>query len=355
MMRRPPRPHGGCAQAREGASRRGARSTHEDRRAAGRSDAARPPSHSEAPALDEQLLTFPDGFTLNRKLAHASSNGASAAAREGEIDWGSAEALAFASLLDEGTPIRLTGQDTRARNVQPPPPRVPRREHRRRSTSRCSTSTGAKASFEVYNSPLSEYACLGFEYGYSARAAECDGVLGSAVRRLRQRRADHHRPVHRAGAAKWGQTSRLTLLLPHGYEGAGPEHSSARIERFLQLSAEGNMRLANCSTAAQYFHLLRRQAQDRRSLPAGRHDAEVPAAQPRRLRHARRAADGRSARSSTIRAIPRRAATRSRAVALQREDLLRSDGEPALRRGEAYRDRARRAALAAADRRRSST
>ena len=92
-----------------------------------------------------------------------------------------------------------------------------------------------------------------------------------------------------AGAAKWGETTRLTMLLPHGYEGAGPEHSSARLERFLQLSAEGNIRVANCSTAAQYFHLLRRQAKSARSVSARRHDAEVAAAQPCRVRHARRA------------------------------------------------------------------
>jgi 2-oxoglutarate dehydrogenase E1 component len=118
----------------------------------------------------------------------------------------------------------------------------------------------AKASFEIYNSPLSEYACLGFEYGYG-------GVLPNALVLWEAQFGDFNNGAQiiidqfiAAGAAKWGQETRLTLLLPHGYEGAGPEHSSARLERFLQLSAEGNIRVANCSTAAQYFHLLRSQA-----------------------------------------------------------------------------------------------
>ncbi len=91
-----------------------------------------------------------------------------------------------------------------------------------------------------------------------------------------------------SGLAKWGQTSRLTLLLPHGYEGSGPEHSSARLERFLALAAEGNIRVANPTTPAQYFHLLRRQARDRQAAPADRDDAEVAAAPAAGDQHARR-------------------------------------------------------------------
>jgi 2-oxoglutarate dehydrogenase E1 component len=125
----------------------------------------------------------------------------------------------------------------------------------------------ATASFEIHNSPLSEEACVGFEYGYSVAAPEAlvaweaqfgDFVNGAQV-------AVDQFIV--SGLSKWGQTSRLTLLLPHGYEGNGPEHSSARLERFLQLAAQENIRIVNCTTAAQYFHLLRRQALDPSARP----------------------------------------------------------------------------------------
>jgi 2-oxoglutarate dehydrogenase E1 component len=116
------------------------------------------------------------------------------------------------------------------------------------------------APFELHNSPLSEQACLGFEYGYSMQAPDAlvlwEAQFGDFVNSA-QVIVDQFLV---SGLAKWGQTSRLSLLLPHGYEGSGPEHSSARIERFLQAAAEGNIRVANCTTAAQYFHLLRRQA-----------------------------------------------------------------------------------------------
>ena len=117
---------------------------------------------------------------------------------------------------------------------------------------------GAKASFEIHNSPLSEYACLGFEYGYSTEAPEAMVLWEAQFGDFNNGAQIIIDQFISAGAAKWGETTRLTMLLPHGYEGAGPEHSSARLERFLQLSAEGNIRVANCSTAAQYFHLLRR-------------------------------------------------------------------------------------------------
>jgi multifunctional 2-oxoglutarate metabolism enzyme len=125
----------------------------------------------------------------------------------------------------------------------------------------------AQAPFELHNSPLSEVACLGFEYGYSQEAPETlvlwEAQFGDFVNSA-QVIVDQFIV---SGLAKWGQTSRLTLLLPHGYEGSGPEHSSARLERFLTLAAEGNIRVANLTTPAQYFHLLRRQAKVAKQRP----------------------------------------------------------------------------------------
>jgi len=230
--------------------------------------------------LNEELLSIPDGFTVHPKLAKqlehrreafgsqpddAGAAPAGEAKREGII-WAHAEALAFASLLTEGIPIRLTGQDTERgtfsqRHLVLHDPKTGQ-EH-------CAMQhlPGALAPMELHNSPLSEAACLGFEYGYSQEGPETlvlwEAQFGDFVNGAQVIIDQFIAP----GLAKWGQTSRLTLLLPHGYEGSGPEHSSARLERFLQLAAEGNIRIANPTTPAQYFHLLRRQARIAKQRP----------------------------------------------------------------------------------------
>jgi len=217
-------------------------------------------ARDELQELNTRLLAVPDDFHINAKLKRQLDRRTKAFGdEEGPIDWAHAEALAFASLLVEGCPIRFTGQDSE------------RGTFSQRHLVLHDAETGARytplehlpratASFELHNSPLSEYAVLGFEYGYSVRApttlvlweAQFGDFANGAEIIIDQFIA--------AGLAKWGQTSRLTMLLPHGYEGQGPEHSSARLERYLAIAAEDNIRVANCSTPAQYFHLLRRQA-----------------------------------------------------------------------------------------------
>src|SRR5213595_798678 len=208
--------------------------------------------------LNEQLLLVPDGFTINPKLQKQLER-RRPALTEGQIEWAHAEALAFASLVAEGTAIRLTGQDTeRGTFSQRHLVLHDARDGRRHAP--IQNLPGARAPFELHNSPLSEFACLGFEYGYAAAAPETLVLWEAQFGDFTNGGEVIIDQFIIAGLAKWGQTSRLTLLLPHGYEGQGPEHSSARIERFLALGADGNIRIANCTTPAQYFHLLRRQA-----------------------------------------------------------------------------------------------
>jgi 2-oxoglutarate dehydrogenase E1 component len=184
----------------------------------------------------------------------------------GGINWAHAESLAFASLLTEGTPIRLTGQDVE-RGTFSQRHMVLHDAKTGQTICPIQSLPGALAPFELHNSPLSEVACLGFEYGYSQEAPETlvlwEAQFGDFVNAA-QVIVDQ---FISSGLAKWGQTSRLVLLLPHGYEGSGPEHSSGRLERFLTLASEGNMRVANVTTPAQYFHLIRRQARIAKQRP----------------------------------------------------------------------------------------
>ncbi len=210
-------------------------------------------------ALNQELLTWPKHFTPNPKLARTLQRRANTLGPEGGIDWGQAEALAFASILTDGTPIRLTGQDSQ-RGTFSHRHAVLHSQDGEEIYIPLQHLSGERASFSIYNSPLTETATLAFEYGYSVQTPE-SLVLWEAqygdFANVAQVIIDQ---FIASGRAKWRQPSSLVLLLPHGYEGQGPDHSSARLERYLQLAAEDNWRVANCSTAAQYFHLLRLQA-----------------------------------------------------------------------------------------------
>jgi 2-oxoglutarate dehydrogenase E1 component len=216
-------------------------------------------------SLNEELLRTPDEFTVHPKLARQLERRRTAIA-EGGIDWGHAEALAYASLLVDGIPVRLTGQDVQ-RGTFAQRHLVLHDVHTGETFTPMQHLNDATASFEVYNSPLSEYACLGFEYGYSAAAPEALVLWEAQYGDFANGAQIVIDQFISSALSKWRETSRLTLLLPHGYEGNGPEHSSARLERFLQLGAQENLRIANCTTAAQYFHLLRRQALDATARP----------------------------------------------------------------------------------------
>ena len=211
-------------------------------------------------ALNEALLARPEGFTPNDKLERLVFRPRRAAMETpSAIRWAHAEALAFASILADGTPIRLSGQDSQPGTFS------------QRHLVLHDPMTGkifcplqvlpeARASFAVLNSPLSENAVLGFEYGYSMHATGCLVLWEAQFGDFSNGAQVIIDQFVTSGNSKWQQTPSLVLLLPHGYEGQGPEHSSARLERYLQLAANDNVRVAYCSTAAQYFHVLRRQA-----------------------------------------------------------------------------------------------
>ncbi len=216
--------------------------------------------------LNESLLARPDGFTPNSKVERILLRRRGALDEPQGIDWGHAEALAFASILEDGKPIRLSGQDSQ-RATFGSRHSVLHDVTTGQTYTPLQTLPQARASFGVYNSPLSENAVLGFEYGYSIHAVRAlvlwEAQFGDFANGA-QVIVDQFLV---SGNAKWQQTPSLVLLLPHGAEGQGPEHSSARLERYLQLAANNNVRIVNCTTAAQYFHVLRRQTALLETMP----------------------------------------------------------------------------------------
>lgn len=209
--------------------------------------------------INNELLSYPSQFQIFDKLGKVLKRRNDALEGEGKIDWSLAETLAFATILEDGTPIRLSGQDSERgtfahRNI------ILHDYVSGKQYSPLHTLSKAKASFAVHNSPLSEGSVLGFEYGYNVHAPETLVLWEAQFGDFANAAQVMFDQFIAAGRAKWGQKSGLVMLLPHGYEGQGPEHSSARLERFLILAAENNWTVANLSSSAQYFHILRRQA-----------------------------------------------------------------------------------------------
>ncbi len=211
--------------------------------------------------LDEifdHLTAYPPGFTPHPKLVKQFEARSKLYHEGGEVEWATAEALAFGSLVLEGTDVRLAGEDSRRGTFSQRHATLIDYDTERAWTP-LNDLPGASAKFRVYDSLLSEYAAVGFEYGYSVANKDAlvlwEAQFGDFVNGA-QIIIDQYLV---AAEDKWGQTSGLVLLLPHGYEGQGPEHSSARVERFLTQCAEDNIQVCNATTAAQYFHLLRRQ------------------------------------------------------------------------------------------------
>ncbi|MBF0687816.1 MAG: multifunctional oxoglutarate decarboxylase/oxoglutarate dehydrogenase thiamine pyrophosphate-binding subunit/dihydrolipoyllysine-residue succinyltransferase subunit [Cellulomonas sp.] len=215
--------------------------------------------------IGQAHVSPPEGFTVHPKLAQLLEK-RERMSREGGIDWGYGEILAFGSLLIEGTPVRLAGQDSRRGTFVQRHAVLHDRETGAEWTPLLYLS-GDQAKFWAYDSSLSEYAALGFEYGYSVERPDAlvlwEAQFGDFVNGA-QTVIDE---FISSAQQKWAQRSSVVLLLPHGYEGQGPDHSSARIERFLQLAAEDNMTIAQPSTPASHFHLLRRQAYQRPRRP----------------------------------------------------------------------------------------
>ena len=209
--------------------------------------------------LGVSISTIPSDFQINNKIRKVLDTRRAMAAGATPLDWGCAEHLAFASLLTSGTPIRLSGQDSRRGTFSHRHSAVYDLRTRARYIPLKNLSKN-QASFCVYNSPLSEAAVLGFDYGYSLDCPEMLVIWEAQFGDFANGAQTQIDQYITSSESKWGTSSRLTLLLPHGYHGQGPEHSSARLERFLQLCAEDNMAVTYPTTPANYFHLIRRQA-----------------------------------------------------------------------------------------------
>jgi 2-oxoglutarate dehydrogenase E1 component len=213
-------------------------------------------SDGELRSLGKVLTTVPEGFHVHKTLQRI-LDAKQAMFESGEgFDWATAEALAFGSLVAEGQSIRLSGQDSGRGTFSQRHAVWVDQQSGEKYIPLCHAGSGR---FEVRDSPLSEFAVLGFEYGYSLADPRCLVLWEAQFGDFANGAQTIIDQFIASGEAKWLRASGLVLLLPHGFEGQGPEHSSARLERYLQLCAEDNLQVANCTTPANYFHILRRQ------------------------------------------------------------------------------------------------
>lgn len=208
--------------------------------------------------IAERLVQLPDGFNANQKIIRQLNTKLKALNTDSGIDWGMGEALAFGSLLMDGTPIRLSGQDSERGTFSHRHSVLYDNETRERYVPLLNLQK-EQAQFCVHNSPLSEAAVLGFDYGYSLDYPQMLSIWEAQFGDFVNGAQVIIDQFLTCSESKWGRLSGLVMLLPHGYEGQGPEHSSARLERFLQACAENNIQVCNLTTPAQYFHVLRRQ------------------------------------------------------------------------------------------------
>ena len=209
-------------------------------------------------AVGKKISTIPTGFSVHKTLKKIFDLRNQSIEKESGIDWATAESLAFGTLLAEGFSVRLSGQDSGRGTFSQRHAVLRNQDNHQRYIPLNNIKVGQK-NFEVIDSLLSEFAVLGFEFGYSLSEPETLVLWEAQFGDFANGAQIIIDQFISSGESKWGRASGLVMLLPHGYEGQGPEHSSARLERFLQLCAGENMQVVNCTTPANYFHVLRRQ------------------------------------------------------------------------------------------------
>ncbi|EJQ7976766.1 2-oxoglutarate dehydrogenase E1 component [Staphylococcus pseudintermedius] len=217
-------------------------------------------SYDRLKEINDAMFNYPEGFNVFKKLNRILEQRKQPfESEEGLVDWAHAEQLAFATVMQEGTPIRMTGQDSE-RGTFSHRHAVLHDQENGDTFTPLQHVPDQKATFDIHNSPLSEAAVVGFEYGYNVQNPSSFNIWEAQFGDFANMAQMYFDNFIFSGNAKWGESSGLTFLLPHSFEGQGPEHSSARLERFLQLAAENNMTICNLSSSANYFHLLRAQA-----------------------------------------------------------------------------------------------